>query len=53
MEAEVTVLPVPGGPWMRPSGLCSTVRMACIWELFSLGRFGADNLKVKKNPTSL
>lgn len=23
--ADVTVLPVPGGPWMRLSGLCSTV----------------------------
>ena len=25
MVAEVTVFPVPGGPWMRLKGLCSTV----------------------------
>lgn len=25
MVAEVTVFPVPGGPWIRLRGLCSTV----------------------------
>lgn len=28
MVAEVTVFPVPGGPWIRLSGLCSTVLTA-------------------------
>ena len=45
MDADVTVLPVPGGPWISPRGRCNTVRMACIWELFSLGRLGADSLQ--------
>ena len=40
----MTVLPVPGGPWMRPRGLWSTVRMACICELFNFGKLGTDNL---------
>ena len=44
MDAEVTVLPVPGGPWMRPRGRCNTVRIACIWDWFNLGRLGTDNL---------
>ncbi len=44
MDAEVTVFPVPGGPWMRPRGRCRTVLMACICELFNFGRLGADNL---------
>ena len=45
MEAEVTVLPVPGGPWMSPRGLCSTVLMAYICELFSFGSLGAERLQ--------
>lgn len=44
MDAEVTVLPVPGGPWISPRGRCNTVRMACIWELFSFGKLGAESL---------
>ena len=44
MDAEVTVLPVPGGPWISPKGRCNTVRMACIWELFSFGKLGAESL---------
>ena len=40
----MTVLPVPGGPWMRPRGLWNTVRMVCICELFSFGKLGTDNL---------
>ena len=42
MEADVTVLPVPGGPWMRDSGLCSALRTAVAWDALSSGRDGAE-----------
>jgi hypothetical protein len=44
MVALVTVLPVPGGPWMRLSGCCSTLRTACSWLWLSSGRLGALKL---------
>ena len=40
--AEVTVLPVPGGPWMRDSGDVSTDWQARIWGGFRGGSPGAD-----------
>mmetsp|Transcript_8729 Transcript_8729/g.27527 ORF Transcript_8729/g.27527 Transcript_8729/m.27527 type:complete len:338 (+) Transcript_8729:696-1709(+) len=40
--ALVTVLPVPGGPWISASGRCSTARTALACEWFSSGRPGAD-----------
>mmetsp|Transcript_32940 Transcript_32940/g.72540 ORF Transcript_32940/g.72540 Transcript_32940/m.72540 type:complete len:270 (-) Transcript_32940:270-1079(-) len=43
-EAEVTVLPVPGGPCISDSGFCSTARTAASCEWFSSGRPGTDNL---------
>ncbi len=41
--AEVTVLPVPGGPWMRERGEVSTDWQAMICDGFSSGRPGADS----------
>ena len=41
MVAEVTVLPVPGGPWMSDSGDCSTALTALIWLWLSSGMLGA------------
>ncbi len=43
MDAEVTVFPVPGGPWMRDRGDVSTDLTACSWEWLSSGREGALN----------
>ena len=43
--ADVTVLPVPGGPWMRLSGRCSTCFTAATCEWFSSGSPGAENLR--------
>ena len=40
--ALVTVLPVPGGPWISDSGWPSTDRTACSWLWLSSGRLGAD-----------
>lgn len=44
MEAEVTVLPVPGGPWIKLNGFCKTDLTAYTCEWFSSGRLGAENL---------
>ena len=41
MAAEVTVLPVPGGPWISDSGLCNALRTAVVCEAFKPGREGA------------
>ena len=43
--ALVTVFPVPGGPWMRLNGFCSTLFTALICEPFSSGRPGTENLR--------
>ena len=43
MEAEVTVLPVPGGPWMRARGDCRAVLTAMACEALSWGSPGALN----------
>ena len=32
MAADVTVLPVPGGPWMRLTGFCRTLFTADTWQ---------------------
>lgn len=45
MDADVTVLPVPGGPWIKLRGFCRTDLTAYTWEWFSSGRLGTENLK--------
>lgn len=40
--ADVTVFPVPGGPWMRDSGRCRTAFTAVNCEWFSSGKPGAE-----------
>ena len=44
MVAEVTVFPVPGGPWIKLSGLDSTLLTAWIWYWFRAGKLGAEYL---------
>ena len=43
MAAEVTVLPVPGGPWITESGFCSTALTAENCEWLSSGKPGTEN----------
>mmetsp|Transcript_35599 Transcript_35599/g.120618 ORF Transcript_35599/g.120618 Transcript_35599/m.120618 type:complete len:236 (+) Transcript_35599:1038-1745(+) len=40
IAADVTVLPVPGGPWISDSGCVTTERTAAAWEWFRSGRPG-------------
>mmetsp|Transcript_21139 Transcript_21139/g.42526 ORF Transcript_21139/g.42526 Transcript_21139/m.42526 type:complete len:276 (+) Transcript_21139:1544-2371(+) len=40
--ADVTVFPVPGGPWMRLRGLDSTLFTAATWEWLRAGSPGAE-----------
>mmetsp|Transcript_638 Transcript_638/g.1239 ORF Transcript_638/g.1239 Transcript_638/m.1239 type:complete len:412 (-) Transcript_638:609-1844(-) len=40
--AEVTVFPVPGGPWIKDRGRCSTSFTAENWLWFSSGRPGTE-----------
>jgi hypothetical protein len=46
MVAEVTVFPVPGGPWIRLRGFWRTLLTAKTWDMFSSGRLGADILSL-------
>ena len=43
MVAEVTVLPVPGGPWISDKGAVSTAATAASCGVFSSGSPGAES----------
>jgi len=40
---EVTVFPVPGGPWIRVNGVVKAFRTADIWKWLSSGSPLTDN----------
>ena len=42
MEAEVTVLPVPGGPCIKHKGWERDFNKAYFWYGFNIGNRGAD-----------
>lgn len=46
--AEVTVFPVPGGPWIRLRGRCSTVFTAYTCITINISRVSSDKTRHKK-----
>ena len=48
MLADVSVFPVPGGPWIRLKGRCNTLRTARVWLSLREGRLGTLQLALSQ-----